>query len=451
MSSEERERIFHLEQELSKLRQDKAELLGKLRLERAKREMCVLLGETLAEPHAPADAAARFLAIVGSAFDFEGGWVLHRVGGADQPLACLAAFGPHREALSALTLEPGEGVAGWVAQHGATQVVTNPVKDQRFTADLGRKLGFEVHSILAVPIKRGGEPVGVVELFNKDDGRFTAADVEVVAAAAEHLAGLLQNAGILAAAESRCARQADLSTALAAFAAATTEAQVFSILVNAVTPVLGAQACALVRVGQPPEEWNLDQVLGEEEGARALWDRLRDDLATWVTGRGEAVRVADWRRDDRWAGGAGESSLPLTSLIAAPVKAHTEVVAVLEVLGTATVESPGQEGVGLAERLCEGTGKAVERCRAWDLASKIATLATSAAVGSDAASAERAARLLAAALSAARKTPHSLPTLAEVLGVLRTDPAQALEDHVIGTLESLPAHAPAGLEEEPQE
>lgn len=68
-------------------------------------------------------------------------------------------------------LPAGEGIAGWVVSHRRATIVNNAPQDNRFYSELDRELGFETHSILAVPLIGGSRVLGVIEVLNKHDGR----------------------------------------------------------------------------------------------------------------------------------------------------------------------------------------------------------------------------------------------------------------------------------------
>ena len=378
MSSDDRQHFLQLEEEASRLRHEKAELLARLRLERAKAEIYERVTDLLGTTHDPADVAALLLRVVTKALNIETGWVLVRsdataAGGMrSRPydrdaesirLTCLAAAGPHRQTLQGLTLDPQEGVAAWVAAQSASQVVDDPVKDPRFTAELGRKLGFEVHCILAVPIRAGGEPVGAVELFNKADGRFTPSDVELASAAADRLAGLLENARLLQQATQRADQMSTLAAALAQLNATPEPDQVFALILETAPRITSARAAALLLPGQPVRESNLDQALGEDaEAAAPLWRNLRDELAAWVSEHRETICIEDLRSDSRWSSDPSVSAeFPIRSLVLVPIAADGTVLGVLVVANRQAADRFTPEDVRALETLASGAAHALSR------------------------------------------------------------------------------------------
>jgi len=92
-------------------------------------------------------------------------------------------------------LEAGQGLAGWVAEHETSAVVPEAAADPRLRHLVDRQLGFEVRSVMAVPLVRASRVFGVIEALNsrRREG-FTSADLELLEALANQIAVALANA-----------------------------------------------------------------------------------------------------------------------------------------------------------------------------------------------------------------------------------------------------------------
>lgn len=98
-------------------------------------------------------------------------------------------------ALVGRRLKAGEGVAGWVAEHGETLLIRNVADDPRFSRRMDEATGFATKSILAVPLRAGAEVTGVIEIVNAlDEREFTREDVEILEAFAAFAAVAIDNA-----------------------------------------------------------------------------------------------------------------------------------------------------------------------------------------------------------------------------------------------------------------
>ncbi len=82
-----------------------------------------------------------------------------------------------------MVFRPGEGVLGWVAENGWVAYIRDTDTDQRFKT--GSDQGFNIRSIVAVPLMSAGKVVGVLAISAPTPDAFTAED--------EALALLLSN------------------------------------------------------------------------------------------------------------------------------------------------------------------------------------------------------------------------------------------------------------------
>lgn len=110
-------------------------------------------------------------------------------------LALGPAAGPQRVEIR---LAVGEGIAGWVAQSGQTVNLADAYHDARFSASVDSRTGFVTKSMLCVPMRgAAGEIVGVVQVLNRREGAFSAADEELLLALASQAAVAIVNAQLV--------------------------------------------------------------------------------------------------------------------------------------------------------------------------------------------------------------------------------------------------------------
>ncbi len=99
--------------------------------------------------------------------------------------------------LNRISLPPlklGQGIAGHVAQTGRPLLVTDAQNDPRFYPDIDRLTGFITQSVLCVPLVVKERVIGVIEVINKLDGRFTDSDLELLNSMASSVAIAIENA-----------------------------------------------------------------------------------------------------------------------------------------------------------------------------------------------------------------------------------------------------------------
>ena len=105
------------------------------------------------------------------------------------------AVSPVAERLKGVRLARGQGVAGWVAEHGEPLLIADVRQDPRFSAKVDAATKFTSHSLLCVPIRSRDQVLGVIELVNGVDERsFTEADLQILATIADYAAIAIVNA-----------------------------------------------------------------------------------------------------------------------------------------------------------------------------------------------------------------------------------------------------------------
>ncbi len=97
-----------------------------------------------------------------------------------------------------IKLAMGEGIAGWVAQKGEVINLENVKDDPRFNASFDKTSGYETKTMICFPIKNKNEEiVGVLQLINSRNGKFSKLDEEFLEALSIHAAMALQNAELV--------------------------------------------------------------------------------------------------------------------------------------------------------------------------------------------------------------------------------------------------------------
>ncbi|MCP4600562.1 MAG: GAF domain-containing protein [Proteobacteria bacterium] len=101
--------------------------------------------------------------------------------------------------VSEIRLEPGRGIAGWVARSGHPLCVTDVKQDERFDPSWDEKSGFNTRCLLCHPItNHHGKVIGVIEVFNKLEGAvFDESDLELLKLIAGQLALVIENSSLM--------------------------------------------------------------------------------------------------------------------------------------------------------------------------------------------------------------------------------------------------------------
>jgi diguanylate cyclase (GGDEF)-like protein len=93
-------------------------------------------------------------------------------------LLAKAAYGLRTERMHTLSFQVGEGVAGWVVEHGEPALIADVTKDARFVTLPGNQT--PIGSMLCVPLLARSERVGVVTATSEHANAFHADDLELM-------------------------------------------------------------------------------------------------------------------------------------------------------------------------------------------------------------------------------------------------------------------------------
>jgi len=107
----------------------------------------------------------------------------------------------------------GYGLSGWVAQEGKTLVVTDMKDDPRaMFGEMASQFGYR--SYLGVPLRRGHDVLGTLEVITKEPRHFSAGDQSLMAAFADQAAVAIENARLFEQARSHLSEMAEANRRL---------------------------------------------------------------------------------------------------------------------------------------------------------------------------------------------------------------------------------------------
>ncbi len=120
-------------------------------------------------------------------------WTLLMLDEARQELYYAIAAGGEQEALRGLRVKVGEGVAGWVVEHGETLIVPEAVDDPRVRTSASAK-PRNVRSVIALPLRGRKGTQGAIEIYNPRADQMTDYTIAFLHILADHAAIAIENA-----------------------------------------------------------------------------------------------------------------------------------------------------------------------------------------------------------------------------------------------------------------
>jgi len=122
-------------------------------------------------------------------------WSLLMLDEATQELYFEIAIGAGAHKLKDVRLKLGEGIAGWVAQHGEPVLIEDVKRDPRFSRRFDELTQMDTRSVVCVPIRGREKILGVIELVNcLGRESFRREDIPILKSLADYAAIALENA-----------------------------------------------------------------------------------------------------------------------------------------------------------------------------------------------------------------------------------------------------------------
>lgn len=106
------------------------------------------------------------------------------------------ALGNKGKHIKTMRLKKGEGIGGWVAEHGESLIINDVQSDSRFFKGADTKSSFVTKNMICVPVKTKEKILGVLQAINKQSGDFTTEDMEILTALSNQVSVAIENANL---------------------------------------------------------------------------------------------------------------------------------------------------------------------------------------------------------------------------------------------------------------
>ncbi len=111
-------------------------------------------------------------------------------------LVFRTTFSPEQGWVTGRTIQPGEGIVGYVVGYGEPKIVNDVERDPYFLAEVDEEAGITSRAILCAPLTVRDRVIGAIEVINKLDGEFTEQDLELLQAMAASVAVAVDNSNL---------------------------------------------------------------------------------------------------------------------------------------------------------------------------------------------------------------------------------------------------------------
>lgn len=269
-----------------------------------------------------------------------------------------------------IRLPIGKGIAGSVAETGATLNIHDPYSDDRFDPSFDAAHGYKTNSILCTVVRDPeGEPVAVLQCINKhSDKGFSAADEMLIKHIAVHAGIVLNNARLLESERStqeKCSALLEVVQTLHSSHMTSPHSLIF-ILSNQVHRLVDAERCTLYLIDQSRNQ------LVVMQGDVDIRVPMGKGIAGHVATTGKTLMIADAYEDPRFSketdlktGFRTKSilTMPIFSNKVEPDSGRQEVVGLLQVINkTDDTERFLKSDEILLRTLLNIAGPLVEEC-----------------------------------------------------------------------------------------
>ncbi|MBK9613750.1 MAG: GAF domain-containing protein [Dehalococcoidia bacterium] len=91
----------------------------------------------------------------------------------------------------------GQGIVGWVVEHGQPLLITDAKADQRHFPNFDEVSKFTARTLLCAPLQVKGQTIGAIESINKATGPFDEADLRLLTLLAGPAAAAIEKCAVV--------------------------------------------------------------------------------------------------------------------------------------------------------------------------------------------------------------------------------------------------------------
>lgn len=222
-----------------------------------------------------------------------------------------------------------EGAAGLVIDSNKPLIINEFAGNENLQQAIGKRLNISCRNLMAAPIVRGDNFLGVIEVFNKKDGSdFGESDLEIMNALGEQIALAVANAKLLRRAQ-RKGREAQSLYEVGKMMSATIELEeILKIIVAEVSRLVRVNVATIYIVD--PVDGSIKDIVWQgvpESYKTRLTLKIGQGICGWVAKTGQSVVLNDVSENKQYIQMRPETK----SEIAVPLIAQDKVIGVFNV------------------------------------------------------------------------------------------------------------------------
>ncbi len=275
------------------------------------------------------------------------------------------ARGPKSEMLKKLTVNVGEGIAGWVAKTGQSVLSEDVNRDHRFTGAIAKKLDVKPQGILAVPVKGKHRVLGVLEVLQNAGAKpFTFDEMSALESLGAQIGMVVENARLFAEHNEEIRRLEALTEVSAVINSTLDLKALLKLVMELAARVSHSEASSILLRDAETGDLSFDIAVGDKaDQIKTLSIPKGQGIAGHVAETGESLLVPDCSLDARFFKKADEKTSFVTrNIIAVPLVTRNKTIGVVEVLNK-KIGTYSQSDLELLQALAHQSAIAIQNAQ----------------------------------------------------------------------------------------
>lgn len=259
-----------------------------------------------------------------------------------------------------LELRMGEGIAGWVAEHGQPAISNRVKDDPRFSLELEEKIGFAINSIICVPLLRRGKLLGVVSALNKMNGKeFGQDDLEILSTLTDQITIALDNSYLYRRAKKKTLEMETLLEVEKSLSSSLNLNELLELILDSLLKVVKYDAVAIFLIDKKKQEIEHIKTRGFDPALEPdLQLKIGQGLAGWAAKTQKSLIVPDVKKDPRYI----EARVETKSEMVVPILSQNKIIGVFN-LESDKLNAYGEDDLELLEAFASLAAISLERAR----------------------------------------------------------------------------------------